>query len=219
MSDQHRLTFPFQARYRQLGEITSNTRHIVFALHGHGQLAEFFIRKFSPLNDGQTVIYAPEGLSRYYLEGFTGRVGATWMTREDRENDILNYITYLNTLCNQEKTKWPEDAVVHVLGFSQGAATATRWVLDGEIKAHRLILWAGILPYDMDMTKGRNILQSIETVSVCGTRDPYLTDKTSDEMTQLAKKAGADFTYHTFDGEHVIEEQMLRSLFNRDAQS
>ena len=35
---------------------------------------------------------APEGLSRFYLEGFSGKVGATWMTREDRLNDIDNYL-------------------------------------------------------------------------------------------------------------------------------
>lgn len=208
-----RLTFPFQARYEKLGNATPETRDIVFALHGHGQLARFFIDKFNVLDNGKTVIYAPEGLSRYYLEGFTGRVGATWMTREDRETDILNYITYLNTLYAHEKPHWPKDVMIHIIGFSQGAATATRWVLEGTVPADRLILWAGILPHDMDLEKGKEILSKMETISVYGTEDPYLSDEKTKEMTMMAEKSGADFTYLTFKGKHVIDVDLLASLF------
>ncbi len=219
MSTQHRITFPYQARFHQLGEVHTETRDIVFVLHGHGQLSEFFIRKFSSLDDGKTVIYAPEGLSRYYLQGFSGRVGATWMTREDRENDILNYLTYLDAIYAQLHTGWPGQVKVHIIGFSQGAATATRWVLNGNIKADRFILWAGILPFDMNIEKSRIIFSQMETISVHGTRDPYLNDETTKEMTDLTGKTGAEFTFLTFDGEHVIDEEMLRNLFGRDERS
>ncbi len=213
MATEKRISFPFRGRFFQLGEAGKDTREIVFVLHGHGQLAQYFIRKFQGLDNGTRIVYAPEGLSRYYLEGFTGRVGATWMTREDRENDIINYITYLDQLYESEAATWPENVRIHVIGFSQGAATATRWILNGKMKADRLILWAGILPYDMDIGKSREILTEMDTISVHGTRDPYLTDETTREMTQLADKSGAAFEYHTFDGEHVIDEEMLLALF------
>jgi hypothetical protein len=45
---------------------------------------------------------APEGLSRFYFEGgFHGpgsKVGATWMTREDRLAKIEDYVGYLDAL-------------------------------------------------------------------------------------------------------------------------
>jgi predicted esterase len=211
-----RISFPFEARYQRLGTVSSATRDIVFVLHGHGQLAEHFIKKFKVLENDQTVIYAPEGLSRYYLEGFTGRVGATWMTREDRETDIKNYLIYLNFIYMKEESQWPGNVRVHVIGFSQGAATATRWVLDGIVHVHRLILWSGILPHDMDMEKGKEFLSYTENISVYGTEDPYLTDEKTREMTMLAQKSGANFTYLTFQGKHEIQEELLKTLFTND---
>ncbi|MEZ4763957.1 MAG: hypothetical protein R3C26_12480 [Calditrichia bacterium] len=37
-------------------------------------------------------------MSRFYLQSTNGRIGATWMTREDRENEIADYLAYLNNL-------------------------------------------------------------------------------------------------------------------------
>ncbi len=69
---------------------------IVFALHGYGQLAEFFVRKFNVLNETDYFIVAPEGLHRFYLKGASGRVGASWMTKQERQSDINDYINYLD---------------------------------------------------------------------------------------------------------------------------
>src|SRR5690242_15478023 len=96
------LSFPFSARYFKLGEINEHTTEVWFVLHGQGQLAEFFIQKFKMLEDQNICVIAPEGLSRYYLEGYTGRVGATWMTKENRLMDINNYIQYLNAVYQTE---------------------------------------------------------------------------------------------------------------------
>ena len=47
---------------------------------------------------------APEALSRFYADvtpgrhGPTSTVGATWMTREDRENEIRDYVAYLDEM-------------------------------------------------------------------------------------------------------------------------
>jgi hypothetical protein len=43
---QKELTFQFKARYFSSGAVTPTTKHIWFVLHGYGQLAEYFIRKF-----------------------------------------------------------------------------------------------------------------------------------------------------------------------------
>lgn len=95
---QHSINFGFEARYFQLGELSNNTKHLIFLLHGHGQQAKYFLDKFSSLASATTSLVAPEGLSRYYLKGFSGRVGATWMTTEDRHTDIKNYIEYLDAI-------------------------------------------------------------------------------------------------------------------------
>src|SRR5688500_17677253 len=147
---EHSISFSYQGRYYSLGD-TANPKQIWFVLHGYGQLASFFIRKFSVLGEHDIRVIAPEGLSRFYRHDTedrmrTGdmRVGASWMTRENRLTDICNYIEFLNAVYQKEAPQ--KNVPVTVLGFSQGAATATRWVLDGTIPFNRLILWAGILP-------------------------------------------------------------------------
>lgn len=208
------MPFAAEGRCFRLGQCSELTTDIVIALHGHGQLAPFFLRKFAILQNDTRCIYAPEGLSRYYLHGHQGRVGATWMTREDRERDIRNYCTYLDACFEKERSSWPASAHVHILGFSQGAATATRWVLQGNIRPHRLILWSGILPYDMDVSRGRSQLKDVEAISVFGTKDPFLSDEKQQEMTDLAGRTGIEFRQIVFDGGHVIPQEVLAGLFD-----
>ncbi|MCZ8216519.1 MAG: phospholipase, partial [Cyclobacteriaceae bacterium] len=83
----HTISFQFKARYQTLGKLDANTRKVWFVLHGYGQLAEYFLRKFKSLEAQEIFVIAPEGLSRFYMEdvtrrsqGGSQRVGATWMT-------------------------------------------------------------------------------------------------------------------------------------------
>ena len=80
------IRVPRTARYHVLGD-PATARMVWVLLHGYGQLARFFLNKFEGLEDG-LLIAAPEGLSRFYLDAQHQRVGATWMTREDREHEI-----------------------------------------------------------------------------------------------------------------------------------
>jgi predicted esterase len=210
--EQSELTFEFKARYYQLGEITSNTSECWFVLHGQGQLAQFFIQKFKALKKPGVAIIAPEGLSRYYLNGITGRVGATWMTKENRLMDIDNYIAYLNALYN--KLAIPGHVKVTVLGFSQGAATASRWVMDNTINFQRLILWGGIFPPDMDFKKGQHVLKQREVVTINGTTDPFMRDDQFAKMRNLAERLNIKPVEITFEGSHDIDEATLLTLIN-----
>jgi predicted esterase len=208
-----KIQFTFQARYYKLGEITASTRQIWFVLHGYGQLAQYFVRKFKTLEDHNICVIAPEGLSRFYFEQVTNsgrknnRVGASWMTKEDRATDIENYLEYLDTVYQSEigSSKIP----VTVLGFSQGSATASRWALNGKITFDRFILWAGILPPDMNFEAGHERFQGKEFHFVYGTQDPFLTDSRFNEMKELSGKLNADVLHHTFDGAHDIDENTL----------
>src|SRR5438034_9250029 len=109
-----------------------------FACHGYWQLASRFLEKLRVLDDGTRFIVAPEGLSRFYLiESPTERrVGASWMTREDRLHEIDDYVRYLDALY---RTVASGQATVTVLGFSQGTATACRWTALGTSRIDRLI--------------------------------------------------------------------------------
>ena len=97
---EHHLTVSRTASYQQLGTLSARTRRVWFVCHGYGQLAAYFVRHFAFLAeaDPTTVVIAPEGLSRFYLTGNGGRVGASWMTRDDRLHEIADHINFLNQL-------------------------------------------------------------------------------------------------------------------------
>lgn len=212
------INFNFKARYYKLGEISTTTKKIWFVIHGYGQLAQYFLKKFVPLENPETCIIAPEGLSRFYLEDVTKRsqsgnnkVGATWMTRENRLMDIDNYVTYLNQIYQTEVADSFKGEIT-LFGFSQGGATVSRWALDGKIKFHRLVLWAGIFPADMDFEKGAIMLKDKEVIEVFGSHDPFLTDTRVLEMTQLNKKLNLDIKTIQFEGGHEIDANTLLQL-------
>ena len=79
-----------------MNELTEATERIWLVFHGYGQLAEYFIKKFEDLDPTKNFIIAPQGLSKYYLQGVYGRVGASWMTKEDRLTEIANQYAYID---------------------------------------------------------------------------------------------------------------------------
>jgi predicted esterase len=197
-------------RYAKQGDI-SKAHTILYVLHGYGQLAEYFIRKFSALGTGYFVI-APEGMHRFYLNGTSGRVGASWMTKEARETDISDNMHWLNELDFRIENKSEKLRKV-ILGFSQGGATAARWFYEGKIQADQLIMWASIFPPDL------TIKEEIKTkvskgVFVVGTNDPYfqeINDKLAiDHFQQLG------FTTFLFDGGHDLDENTLLNILKRN---
>src|SRR5690606_29110285 len=103
MREQH-TTVPRTARYYTLGRAGPELGQVWFVCHGYGQLAARFIRRFRGLDNGRRLIVAPEALSRFYVgdhggpHGPESRVGATWMTREDRLREIDDYVRYLDLL-------------------------------------------------------------------------------------------------------------------------
>ncbi|UII23089.1 alpha/beta hydrolase [Fulvivirga ligni] len=212
--EQKRIKFGFSARYFQQGELNSETKQIIFLLHGYGQQAKYFIRKFQILENPYTCLIAPEGLSKFYLQGFSGRVGATWMTKEDRLNDIDNYINYLNEIYSTTKEQIGNTSFkISVIGFSQGAATVSRWVVDNQVPFDKIILWAGVFPPDMDFEKASEVLQQKEIHYVYGLSDQFISEERLEEMRAISQKLGISPKVLTFDGEHDIDQETLGSLF------
>src|SRR2546430_248789 len=133
---EHAIAVPRTARYYTLGPTHGFPRELWFVCHGYGQLAGRFIQQFAPIDDGTRLIVAPEALSRFYLDPLSERrhqrsprVGATWMTREDRHAEIADYVSYLDLLSAEVKHHLAGASPrIVFLGFSQGTATVSRWL-------------------------------------------------------------------------------------------
>jgi predicted esterase len=213
--EEHQLQFQFKSRYFKSGKLDASTKQIWFVIHGYGQLAEYFIRKFKILEDQNICVIAPEGLSHFYLEDVSkraqtgnNRVGASWMTKENRLTDIENYLKYLNRIYEKEVGS-DLSIPVTILGFSQGAATASRWIGNGEINFHRFILWAGVFPPDMDFDATKKILIDKEVYLVYGNTDPLIHADQIEKMKTLADQLGILPETKVFDGKHDIDSTTL----------
>lgn len=216
---EQRIHFDFKARYYKLGEINEATLQVWFVLHGYGQLAQYFLRKFNSLEAKNICVIAPEGLSRFYLEdinarsqGGSSRVGATWMTKEDRLTDIENYVTYLNSIYQKELVGLTSIPPVTLLGFSQGVATVARWALYGSVQFQRMILWAGILPPDMDFELGKDKVRGKEVIQVYGRQDPFINAGRLEEMKRLCDQLEITPQIIEYNGKHEIDESVLGQI-------
>lgn len=184
-------------------------KHILFALHGYGQLSQFFIRKFNTLSSDYFVV-VPEGLHRFYLQGTAGRVGASWMTKEKREDDISDYIAYLNQVWQKMTSAYNFTNRI-LLGFSQGGATAARWQQFGNFNATKFILWGAIFPPDMPQNWESNFKDS-ENIFVVGKEDPYYDAEKIDQQSQYFTEKSVNFDTVLFDGKHEIDLKTLLSI-------
>lgn len=211
--NEHHIMVKRTARYFTLGEFGEQTREVWFVCHGYGQLAEYFIRNFKVLDDGSRLIVAPEALSRFYLNNAFERIGATWMTREDRLNEIHDYVNYLNLLYDEIFSKIDRSQVkVSLLGFSQGTATVCRWVSRGKVRPERLILWAGLIPPELDLEADRNIFENLDLVMVLGSEDEYAKPELIAEQDNRLKTHNIPFHFIGFEGGHVISTGTLKKL-------
>ena len=211
----HHLRVERTARYYTLGAEVEDVRAIWFVLHGYGQLAATFVRFFADIAKTGALVVAPEALNRFYLvspETAPARerpVGATWMTREDRESEVSDYVEYLDAL--HEEITDSRRVPVTAVGFSQGAATVTRWLLNGRSRIDRLVLWGGLMPPEVDLERGAVRIRDTRVTLVAGTRDQYLSEDILAAERARLDAAGIDCEVIRFDGGHVIS----RSVFPR----
>ncbi|MBF9220740.1 alpha/beta hydrolase [Hymenobacter ruricola] len=211
---EHHLTVARTARYYQLGELSASTRRVWFVCHGYGQLAAYFSRHFGFLNDAdpRTVVITPEGLSRFYLSGNGGRVGASWMTRDDRQHEIHDHVNFLNQLAEKVLVECLPDVEVTVLGFSQGTATVGRWLTQAWFRPAHLILWAGGFPEDLAPEIARELLEGLRLSVVVGTEDEYIDAGKLEAQLQQLRQLGAMPTVTTFAGKHELNRAVLAQL-------
>lgn len=215
-SDEHHIRVARTARFHTLGDPAGPIREVWFVCHGYGQLAGRFIRRFAPIASDARLIVAPEALNRYYIEekpgphGPDSRVGATWMTREDRLAEIDDYVAYLDALYAHLFETFDRGAVqVYALGFSQGAATACRWVTLGTSRVDRLILWSSFLPVDLDLVATAERLRAVRPILVAGTQDSFASPEMAEHDAERLRELGVDVRVVTFEGGHSIDPAVL----------
>jgi predicted esterase len=146
------------------------------------------------------------------------------MTREDRLAEIDDAVHYLDALCARTMdvaAKQPGPAPrVGVLGFSQGATMACRWVIRSEVlRPDRLVLWAGGLPHDGDLAAHAGRLGALDLRYVMGESDEYLTPERLASTQERLEAASIPHTLHRYDGAHRIDRATLEFVITASEQA
>lgn len=215
---EYHLAVERTARLAVVGERGPDVRDIVIACHGFGQLAHRFARPFESLARPDRLIVAPEALSRYYLDpgpgrhGPEARVGATWMTREDRLREIADYVGYLDRVLDWATSPGGPPPALTALGFSQGVATVLRWLALGRARAARVVLWAGMPPDDLTPAQLTTAIGDAEVTVVAGDQDPFVTPERLDAALQLLRPFAPHLDVVRFEGGHKVEPLTLAKV-------
>ncbi len=200
------------ARYFTIG--LEQAAEVWIVCHGYGQLAARFLERFRPIAEDQRYVVAPEGLSRFYLSetAVERRVGASWMTREDRLHEIDDYVRYLDALHNEVAAGKMK---VTALGFSQGTAAVCRWAVLGiGAQIDRLIIWGGEVPPDLDLGDPRAVerLRQTRLTLVYGDRDEFFTAKVVAATEARLREHDIRYELLSYEGGHEIDAATLRKL-------
>jgi predicted esterase len=178
-------------------------------LHGYGQRADRFLRHFAAHASANRLFVAPEGLSRFYLDEKFERIGASWMTRLDREEEILDTHAWLDRVLLEVRSRHPRIDHVGVFGFSQGGLTASRWLCSGGGPADRLVTWGCGLAHDIDLVACRDRIEALAPLSVLGDQDEYVDEAMIEAEQRRLAEAGVRIRLLRYEGGHRIRSDVL----------
>lgn len=207
--EQHDLRVEKSARYFVLGPEHPVGR--LWALHGYGQLPQYFLRRFEAAAAAGWQVVAPEGLHRFYVQGTSGRVGASWMTKEERETDMADYARYLDQIHSRLT---PHSGPELLLGFSQGVATAARWACRGRARFDAFVFWSGVFPPDLKLESEWPRKQGVRTYVALGDDDAYFDESLLQRTRSTFESHGIDYEIIRFSGGHVVDAEALRLVLD-----
>jgi len=195
-----------------LGQLNEETKDIWIVCHGYGQLASRIIKKFNQLNLDNTYVMAPEGLSKFYYKRKPLIIGSSWMTRENREDEIDDYIQYINSVYDSlpSSGSWR----LNVLGFSQGCSTMMRWLDSRRPELYKVIMWAGEFPHDIAYASFKEYFNSASNRFFCvGDTDEFITPERVEGLHAFLVQHELDIEIKQFSGKHEIDRCVLSEVF------
>jgi predicted esterase len=172
---------------------------VLMGFHGYGETAEeelYRLRRIPGIEHWNVV--SVEALHRFYRRRFT-EVGASWMTRENRELTIADNIRYVSSVVTKVMSDHRPGTPLVMTGFSQGVAMAFRAAATVSRRVSGVIACGGDVPPELEASQ----LARIPSVLIGhGSRDEWYTAEKvrSDEQRLRAARIGVQI--HTSDAGH-----------------
>ena len=168
--------------------------------------------------------------ARYYTLGGGLAPRTVWIVLHGYSQLAADFIRYFGDLASEDALVVAPEALnryytvsadaapardgaeVNVVGFSQGAATATRWVTHGKAHVNRLVLWAGLTPPETDFSRGPASFRHTRVTIVLGTRDHYVSDEMLAAEQARFDAARVPYDVIRFDGGHSVSRAVFPHL-------
>ena len=196
------------ARFFLSKEPDEQIKTVLVVLHGYAQNGDDFLEAFGELKRDDLLILAPEGLSKFYWKDFTSDPSSSWMTSLERENEILDTMRYLEQVVLDIKAQLPCRNVEFVcLGFSQGAATASRLVCNPYLSFTKLLLYGGAPAHDLHW---QVLLEVLEFHLIYGDNDALVSESQVTKVKKLIESKRFPVRVHPYKGKHKIEAAGLQ---------
>lgn len=229
-----RIETPRTARVAYLQSGPHPVEAVWTLLHGYAESAPGFLRRMASAARPGRLLVAPEGLSRFYRNpeatgaGRGGGVGASWMTRMERDAEIRDYVRYLDRVARtmegqvhvsrrmnhgtERNSDSPSTPLLRtVLGFSQGVHTAARWAVLGRTRIHRLIFWGASLPPDLPPPAVER-LKRAKVVLVRGESDRLRRPDEEERDERWLEESEISYRILTHPGGHEVVPDLLERL-------
>lgn len=211
---QNHVEFVLKAPYASLNRLTEHTKSIWVVFHGYGQLAEHFIKRFDVFDSETTFIVAPQGLSKFYLlENFT-KVGASWMTKEDRLVELENQRNYFDAVMSHAFNGFDLSQYdINFLGFSQGVSMMARMAAHTQLPLVNFVAWAGGFPPELESKDFDFLSESAHLKIVLGDEDQFFKkEKYQAQIDKMESCLGLKAELNIFQGKHEVKREVLKGM-------
>ena len=209
-TEEKKVSYTTTNSYSTRNNLTAATKNVWFCCHGLGFLSRYFIQYFNGLDADENYIIAPQAPSKYYQKSDFKHVGASWLTREETQQETENVLNYLDAVFASEEI--PEDKRLILLGYSQGVSVAMRWLASRKLNVDTLVIHSGGIPKELS-PQDFEFLTTTQVELWYGTEDEYLTEKRIYEETRRAKEMfGEALKIVPFEGKHVVNRELINEL-------
>lgn len=197
--------------YATLNTLSAKTKNVWFVCHGIGYLSKYFLKYFKDLNKSENYIIAPQAPSKYYLGSAYKHVGASWLTKENTEQEIENVVHYLDAVL--EKENLSKDTNLIVLGYSQGVSVALRYVAKRSLKCEQLVLLSGGIPHELKASDFEFLRRKTKVTLAYGDQDEYLTKEIMiDQKKRFYDLFDSTAKIICFKGKHEVKKEIINKL-------
>lgn len=193
---------------------TSKTKNVWLALHGMGYLSKYFIKYFKDLDPLENYIIAPQAHSKYYQDKKYKYIGASWLTKEQRDLELENVYRYLDQVWLDQSNLWKDqDVTIICLGYSQGVSILTRWIANRKINCNHIILHSGAIPEGFNATSFNHLLNTTKIHYHYGNNDEFITPERILEQKEKAYSLFSNkLSISVFDGKHEVDVSFIKKV-------